>query len=155
FPDIPNRDFGTDTRQNWVRVCRSADLILTACKFTAESFRRAGVGRPVAVVPVPLQPEHFQLPAWDPEHTWTITCRHLVWGGDEDGHAPAPRSGDAAAPGESEREDRLRSWRRRAWNLARAGFRRVAPWLSPEALERVTRIKLLALRLVGSGLGTD
>ena len=22
FPDLPDRDFGTDTRQNWVRVCR-------------------------------------------------------------------------------------------------------------------------------------
>jgi glycosyltransferase involved in cell wall biosynthesis len=147
FPDIPNRDFGTDTRQNWVRVCRSADLILTACRSTAETFRRAGVDRPVAVMPVPLAPEHFQLPAWDPEHTWTITCRHLVWGGLEEP--------EVAAPGKSEREAWPRSWRRGAWNLARAGFRRVAPWLSSGAVERITRLKLRALKIAGRGPGTN
>src|SRR5579883_1864299 len=33
FPDIPNRDFLYDTRQDWTSVCRSADLIITACQF--------------------------------------------------------------------------------------------------------------------------
>ena len=39
FPDVPSRDFGFDTRQNWVRACRSAALVLTACEFTAQAFR--------------------------------------------------------------------------------------------------------------------
>ena len=59
FPDLPNREFGHDTRQNWARVCRRADMILTACHFTRDAFRRAGVDCPIGVVPVPLRPEHF------------------------------------------------------------------------------------------------
>src|SRR5215213_6343649 len=54
FPRIPDRDFGVDTRQNWLRIGNHADLIVTACRFTADAFRAAGVDCPVAVVPVPL-----------------------------------------------------------------------------------------------------
>ena len=101
FPDLPDRDFGHDTRQNWVRVCSRADLILTACEFTARAFQKAGVNCPVAVVPVPLKPDHFTIPAWDAGHTWTLTCRHVIWGGpepvkvethvDKSSHVEAPR----------------------------------------------------------------
>ena len=54
FPRIPDRDFGWETRQNWARVARRASLIVTACEMTAKSFRQAGVGCPVEVVPVPV-----------------------------------------------------------------------------------------------------
>lgn len=81
FPDLPDREFGWDTRQNWTRVCRRADLILTACQFTADAFKRAGVECPIGVVPVPLKPDHFAVPDWSPEGSWTHTCRHLIWGG--------------------------------------------------------------------------
>ena len=81
FPDIPDRDFGHDTRQNWVRVSQRADMIITACTFTRDAFLRAGIKCPISVVPVPIRPDYFQTPAWDPKYTWTHTCRHLSWGG--------------------------------------------------------------------------
>ncbi|HWE35839.1 MAG TPA: hypothetical protein VG406_04645 [Isosphaeraceae bacterium] len=115
FSPIPDRDFGLDTRQNWARVADRADLIVTACRFTAESFRRAGVVRPLAVVPVPLADAHFDVPDWDPGGTTTLHCRHAFLG---DGPAPAgPPAG-------------------------RAGWgRHVRPWLSDEALVRIARLR--------------
>src|SRR5581483_2959128 len=85
FPDVPNRDFGFDTRQNWARIARRADLIVTACAFTAEAFRRVRGGCPAAVVPVPIAGEVFETPDWDPAFVWTTTCRHEVWGGEAAG----------------------------------------------------------------------
>ncbi len=80
FPDLPDRDFGHDTRQNWTRVCSRADMIITACQFTADAFQRAGIKCPIGVVPVPLKPEHFAVPDWTPTESWTHNCRHLTWG---------------------------------------------------------------------------
>jgi glycosyltransferase involved in cell wall biosynthesis len=81
FPDLPDRDLGSDPRQNWIRTCRHVSLAMVACRFTAAAFERAGVPFPVAVVPVPLDPALFELPPWDPQFTWSLTCRHEVWGG--------------------------------------------------------------------------
>ena len=53
FPEIPGRDFGFDTRQNWRRIVRGADLVLTACDFTAEAFRRAGTPARLHLLAVP------------------------------------------------------------------------------------------------------
>jgi len=130
FPEIPDRDFGWDTRQNWVRACRPAALVLTACRFTAQAFRRAGVRCPVAVVPIPLPPSAFALPAWDPAHRWTLHCRHEVLG-DPAAAATAPPAPDPA----------VASGRGRLWRAARAGFRRAAPWLNPETVGRLVRAK--------------
>ncbi|MBX6316409.1 MAG: hypothetical protein IRY99_26380, partial [Isosphaeraceae bacterium] len=80
FPNVPNRDSQYNTRQNWVRLCRRADLVLTACRFTADTFRRAGVAAPIEVVPVPLASHHFAVPDRDPAFTWSLDCRHLVLG---------------------------------------------------------------------------
>lgn len=138
FPDIPNRDFGYDTRQNWQRICRSASLILTACRFTAGAFRRAGLACPVAVVPIPITPESFRMPSWRRDTRWTTTCRHLELGTE-------PRIDDTADPGHepatSGAEPRRGSLRHRAWLAARGGFRRVYPWLAPETVEQITRLK--------------
>jgi hypothetical protein len=221
FPNIPDRDICDDTRQNWKRIGRHADLIVTACEFTAEAFRRAVGNRPVAVVPVPIPPRYFDMPIWDPEYTWTITCRHLIWGSPETlttlattgepvdvsrntsdsavipeptapcsmswtrrvrrglratalrmepwlspgvvtsgyqierqlrrgvGHLrrwrPGASRGGASEPG---------SWRRRGFMGLRKFYRaRVRPWLSDEAIERVTSIKRRMLRTLGLGAG--
>jgi glycosyltransferase involved in cell wall biosynthesis len=139
FPDIPDRDLGSDTRQNWARVVRPASLVLTACRFTAQAFRRAGVRCPVAVVPIPLAPEAFALPAWDPAHTWTVTCRHEVLGPEPAAGPPGPREDEGVA-------DRPATAGRRAWRVARGGFRRVAPWMDQETVARLTRLKRAAVR---------
>ena len=136
FPDLPGRDFGHDTRQNWARIAARADLVLTACRFTADAFRRAGVRAPVAVVPVPLDPRHFDLPDWDQRRAVTLTCRHEVWGDGATGVAPAPVA-DPALPD------------RTLWRLARRGFRRIYPRLDPKTVERVSRLKRRLLALSG------
>lgn len=132
FPDIPDRDFGHDTRQNWARISRRADLIVTACRFTAGAFRRAGLACPVAVVPVPIAEETFAVPHWEPTDAWTMVCRHEVWGGRPIGGRGEIRESPAAtAP--------VRTTG--AWGLARRSFRRLAPWLDPATVGRLCRVK--------------
>ena len=65
FPDLP-RAFGNNPRNDWARIADHLDLILTASRFTADTFARAGVRTPVRVVPVPLAPAYFAVPAWEP-----------------------------------------------------------------------------------------
>jgi len=143
FPDIPDRDFGHDTRQNWSRVCGRADLILTACQFTADAFRRGGVKCPIGVVPVPLRPEHFAVPDWAPDQTWTLTCRHVVWGGPS---APPKLESNVEIPTSSALETeaslaRPLSWKRRSFLVARGVFRKVYPWLGTKTLERISKTR--------------
>lgn len=145
FPDLPNRDFGHDTRQNWLRLCRAASLVITACRFTADAFRRAGVRCPIAVVPVPLPLAHFELPDWDPQYTWTTTCRHVVW----DQAAPAGANG--LGPKRSGVPVNGRpGLGRRLYMGVRAGYRRhVRRWLSDEAQRALVRIRDRALARLG------
>ena len=150
FPDIPDRDFEHDTRQNWARVCSRADLILTACQFTADAFRRGGVDCPIGVVPVPLKPEHFAVPDWTPTGSWTFTCRHVVW--QDPAPAPALRieathAGATAAEPEPIAAPATpspvgrRGWKQRAYLVARGVFRKVYPWLGTKTLERISRTR--------------
>lgn len=137
FPEIPDRDFGHDTRQNWLRVCRPASLILTACEFTATAFRAAGVKCPVSVVPIPVPTHAFQLPDYDPSHTWTLTCRHEILG-------PHSTATPVSAPTEETSEiaeGPPGSLRERGWRAARRGFRRVLPWLDQKTVARLVRWK--------------
>jgi len=167
FPDIPDRDFGHDTRQNWVRVSQRADMIITACHFTRDAFLRAGINCPISVVPVPLRPDHFEVPAWDPAHTWTHTCRHLSWGG------PAPKpskvelssepdldSSDASDSPAEECEAAMAEpvppappvrvgMKRRGYLAARKVFRKVYPWLGEKSLDRIARTRHYVLSSAG------
>lgn len=83
FPEIPDRALAFDGRQNWSRVCRRADLLLTACGFTAEALRRGGIDRPIHQVPVPIDPGWFDLPGWKPGSSWSYTGRCFVLGVDD------------------------------------------------------------------------
>jgi glycosyltransferase involved in cell wall biosynthesis len=156
FPDVPDRDFGDDTRQNWARIIRPASLVLTACNFTAEAFRKGGARCPVAVVPIPLDPEAFNLPPWDPSHTWTLTCRHEVLGpGDAEGPVDGSRTGVSKTrpqpPGPTSRVDALgEPPHGLVWRVLRNGFRRVAPWMDPVTVGRLTRLKRSAVSAVRS-----
>lgn len=148
FPDIPDREFGFDTRQNWVRVCNRADLIVTACRFTADAFLRSDIHCPVAVAPVPLRPDHFAVPDWDPDHTWTLTCRHVSWGGPDEAEAEDEPETEADAapaaavePGPVASAPRRRSPKGVVYGAGRAVFRRVYPWLGTGTLERIARTR--------------
>ena len=138
FSEIPDRDLGDDARQNWVRASRGASLILTACDFTATAFRNAAVAAPVAVVPVPLAPEAFDLEDWKISHTWTVSCRHEILG----------HSGrDAAMVWKDNRSSEPQNR-----GLCRSVFRRVSPWLRPETVEQIRR---LAGRIRTTGVPTQ
>jgi glycosyltransferase involved in cell wall biosynthesis len=126
FPRIPDRDFGSDTRQNWARMCRPASLVMTSCQFTAEAFRRAGLKCPVAVVPTPLDPAHFSLPPWDPSASWTLTCRHTLLGL---GVSAQPIAERTTAPDSG------------LWRVAKRWFHKLYPWLDPKAVEKFRRVK--------------
>ncbi len=154
FPEIPDRDFGYDTRQNWKRIASRADLILTACQFTAEAFRNAGVPCPVEVVPVPLAPEVFEVPAWDPSHRWTIDCRHVVWGGVKAGadvtldHSQYHSHSTALA-------STVPKWKRvlkRVYGKLNGIYKRhVLRWISLEAAEILFQAKNKLLRKANAG----
>ncbi len=139
FPNLPDQDFRNDTRQNWVRMCRAVDLILTACRFTAEAFQRAEVDCPIEIVPVPLAPEPFEVPPWNPEDSWTIECRHLVLGGDEEPGLVVQDVSD----GDGHRVP-LAAWKR----FLRGAYRRyIRRWLNDQAIERVKRVRKRILHL--------
>jgi glycosyltransferase involved in cell wall biosynthesis len=79
FPDIPDRSFGHNLRNNWAHVAQHLSLILTACRFTRDAFLRAGVKTPIRVVPVPIAPEYFAVPAWERGQQVSIDCPAYVF----------------------------------------------------------------------------
>lgn len=127
FPEIPDRDLGDDLRQNWVRSVRGASLVVTACEFTAEAFRKAKIAAPIAVVPIPVAPESFKLPEWDAQHSWTVECRHEILGGVTPSEPARLLMADAPQPVPS-----------RPWLVARSVFRRVSPLMRPETVDRLS-----------------
>jgi glycosyltransferase involved in cell wall biosynthesis len=141
FPRIPDRDFGYDTRQNWARMIRPASLILTACHETAEAFRRSHAGCPVAVVPVPLALEYFDLPPWDPAHSRDFECRHIVLGE----ASPSSLASGSHCVTDSPQNAVAPLGKKRVWNLARRGFHGIYPWLDPKQVEAIAKVKRVVL----------
>ncbi len=148
-------------------------MIITACHFTRDAFLRAGVDCPIGVVPVPIRPDHFEVPDWDPEHTWTHTCRHLSWGGPPP--EPPEPSEPEACENEAEDEDELvqelaeepprlpprcrcpsrspsllesGSSAGGTWSPGRS-FRKVYPWLGERTLDRIARTRHYVLTSAG------
>jgi hypothetical protein len=78
FPDVPRASLQGNPRYDWVRLANRVSLVLTAATFTAEALVRAGVRTPVRVVPVPLDPEGLQLPAWDGSGSHRLPVKGLV-----------------------------------------------------------------------------
>jgi glycosyltransferase involved in cell wall biosynthesis len=79
FPDIPQEDFASNPRNNWARVASRLALILTASSFTRDAFVRAGVSTPVRVVPVPIRPDYFAVPAWQEGQRVVLDCPCYVF----------------------------------------------------------------------------
>lgn len=74
YPDIPSTNIGGEARNNWVRAAERLDLILTACEFTRQAFRRANVTTPIEVVPVPAPAAYFSAPPWRPGECVRLDC---------------------------------------------------------------------------------
>jgi glycosyltransferase involved in cell wall biosynthesis len=66
FAEVPQTDVGGDPRNNWARRAAELDLLITHTNYSRDAFRRAGVRTPVHVVPVPVHPAYFDVPAWEP-----------------------------------------------------------------------------------------
>ncbi len=82
FPDLPYRNFGTDTRQNWKRIARYTSAIATACAMTKGSFQGLGLDTQITTIPVPLDDAWFTLAPWTPNQTHRLDCKHIVLTGD-------------------------------------------------------------------------
>ena len=147
FPEIPNRSFGLDTRQNWVRISRRADLILSPCSLTTEAFHRAGVETPIAEVPIPVSQHYAEVPAWDPSAAHTRDFRHVVWTGGPFDEAPPP---DAPRP-----SFRVRAVRAAKRRLVARYRRHVGRWLSEEARGRLGNLARGAVRRPKAPAGPD
>lgn len=74
YPDIPAIDVGGQPRNNWASAAERLDLILTACEFTRQAFRRARVTTPIEVVPVPVASDYFSLPPWQRDQCFQFDC---------------------------------------------------------------------------------
>jgi hypothetical protein len=79
FPDIPQEDFASNPRNNWARIANRLALILTASSFTRDAFVRGGVSTPVRVVPVPIRPDYFGVPAWQGGQQVILDCPCYVF----------------------------------------------------------------------------
>ena len=72
YPDLPLRVTADDPRYDWARVADRFDRIFTASTFSRDAFQRAGVTTPIEVVPVPVAPEWFGVPDWQPDRPATL-----------------------------------------------------------------------------------
>lgn len=74
YPDIPNYDVAGKPENNWARLANRLDLLVTACDFTRDAFRRAGVTTPAHVVPVPVNDDYFRLADWQAGERTVLDC---------------------------------------------------------------------------------
>ena len=96
YPDIPDYDVAGNPRNDWPRVAKKLNLILTACEFTRGAFLRAGVGVPIHVIPVPVSEAYFRVPDWREEERVVLECPCFLLPQQLDGSERAKRTSTAA-----------------------------------------------------------
>jgi glycosyltransferase involved in cell wall biosynthesis len=106
YPDVPGHAAGPALRSNWAHIADKADLLLTACTFTRDAFRRAGVRAPIHVIPVPVADAYFAVPPWQLGQSVRLDCRCFVFQRDADAPPPAD---DTWLP-QDRRPFRVRAW---------------------------------------------
>jgi glycosyltransferase involved in cell wall biosynthesis len=79
FPEVPATDQSGDPRYNWAGVAAGLDAVITHTHYSRNAFLRAGVRTPVHVVPVPVRPEYFDVPAWRPGQEKVLDCPCYVF----------------------------------------------------------------------------
>jgi len=130
FPDIPSENFENNPRNNWVRIAKRLSLIFTACEFTKQAFRRAGIQTPIQVLPVPVQERYFQLPVWDPKAVVTVGCTYWPLEDNQATAAPPPPPDDADPPPPPPPPPRFRHLVKRGLQALRATYKqRIKPWV--------------------------
>jgi glycosyltransferase involved in cell wall biosynthesis len=135
FPDIPSVSIQNNPRNNWVRIAEHLDVIVTHCQIGRKAFERANVKTPVHVVPVPIPPEYFAVPAWDYGERCALECPCYVF--------PQPEASAAgASPWEPMRPAGL-SLRARGRELYKS-------CVKPRLPESFDRYLTLAARAVGA-----
>jgi glycosyltransferase involved in cell wall biosynthesis len=92
FPDVPDYEFDGEARNNWVAMANRCAAVIVGGPWTADCFRRAGIHRPIHVVPVPTPAWNFELPRWRAADEVTIDCRAF------DCRVPAATIATARAP---------------------------------------------------------
>lgn len=91
FPDVPDYALGGEPRNNWVATANQLDLLLVSNEFTRSAFVSSGVRVPVAVVPVPVRRECFELAPWEPQSR-VLNCQGYALDGDSVSAAPRASS---------------------------------------------------------------
>jgi glycosyltransferase involved in cell wall biosynthesis len=124
FPDLPDREYNDDPRTVWTRAAAHASMILSACRFTADTFARRVPAVPVRVVPVPL-PDHPESPPWSANGATVLgETVFASFGGDDArparGADKGARGADKGAHGAvrprvRQARQRVKSWLRRLW----------------------------------------
>jgi glycosyltransferase involved in cell wall biosynthesis len=74
FPDVPDHAFDGEPRNNWVAMANRCAAVIVGGPWTADCFRRAGIHRPIHVVPVPTPAWNFELPRWSATDEVAIDC---------------------------------------------------------------------------------
>jgi glycosyltransferase involved in cell wall biosynthesis len=66
YPEVPTTDLHGDPRNNWARAADALDLVIAHTRFARTALVNSGVRTAVHVVPIPIHPDHFAVPAWQP-----------------------------------------------------------------------------------------
>jgi len=129
FPEIPDQAFDGNAQNDWVATANRCDAVLVGGPFTGDALRRAGVTRPIHVVPVPTPDAYFQVAPWRDAPATFLDCH--AYRLPEEAPPPGGIGAQAAAPGES-RAERFRVW-------ARLLYRHTIKPALPRRLEAVVR----------------
>ena len=135
FPDVPREAWKGNRQYNWPETANRADLSLVSGPFLEGALRRAGVTKPLRIVPVPVPDGYFDIPPWDPAETTRLECPAYVFGPCEEAVAQSGKPGSATGLWEGARwtASTAMAWtlgRRRYDHLARA----VKRWMRKRVL---------------------
>lgn len=133
FPDLPDRAFGTDSRQDWTRIARYVDGIAASCAMTARSFDGSARGR-VSIVPVPLRDGWFDVEPWHSGRTVSLECKHLSFA--ESAGRPTPPAMAPLSAGERTGRALKSLYARHVWPRMTPGQRRLVHRIARRTIRR-------------------
>jgi glycosyltransferase involved in cell wall biosynthesis len=155
YPEVPAIEMNRNSRMNWARVVERADVILAPSEFTIEALRRSGVSAPAVVAPIPPGEGWGDVPTWGPHLPVSAYLPHVVWCGAQDTAearaSKAARRIVATAETWSHPMPPLQPplpFKARAKRAAKRRLRRLKPYFSNAAIERIDAYKARVMPLV-------